>query len=86
MKIRSVGAKLLHADGQTDEQRITELAVAFCDFANMPKVVLLHVMKACRGSRSIDRPILKHGTQKEVSGQSHALATLLPVPTEQKAG
>ena len=77
-----MGAKFLHAD----EQRITELAVAFRNFANVPKVVLLHVMKACRGSRSIDQPVLKHGTQMEVSGKSHALATSLPVPTEQKAG
>jgi len=83
--MHSVGPKLLHADGRTDEQRMIELAVAFRNFANVPKVVLLHVMKACRGSRSIDRPVLKHGTQMEVSGQSHALATLLPVPTEQKA-
>jgi hypothetical protein len=40
MKIRSVGAKSLHADGQTDEQTITELAVTFRNFANVPKVVL----------------------------------------------
>ena len=82
MKIRSVGAKSLHADGQT----ITELAVTFRNIANVPKVVLLHVTKPCRGSRSRDWPVLKHGTQMEVSSQSHALFTLHPVPNEQKAG
>jgi hypothetical protein len=34
MKIRSVGAELLHVDGQTD---ITKLTVAFRNFANVPK-------------------------------------------------
>jgi hypothetical protein len=34
MKIRSVGAKLLHVDGQTD---ITKLTVAFRNSANVPK-------------------------------------------------
>jgi hypothetical protein len=34
MKIRPVGAELLHADGQTD---ITKLTVALCNFANAPK-------------------------------------------------
>jgi hypothetical protein len=67
MKIRSVGAKSLHADGQT----IIELAVTFRNFANVPKVVLLHVMKPCRGSRSRDRPVLKtrhsDGSQQSVT-------------------
>jgi hypothetical protein len=79
MKIHSVGAKSLHADGQTDEQTIID------NFANVPKVALLHVMKPSRGSKNRDRPALKQGTQMEVSSQSHALATLLPVPNEQKA-
>jgi len=82
MKICSMGAKSLHADGQT----IIELAVTFCNFGHVPKVVLLHVMKPCGGSRSRDRPVLKHGTQIEVSSLTHALATLLPVPNEEKAG
>jgi len=64
---------------------IMKLAVAFRNFAYTPRVVLLHVMKPCRGSRSIDQPVLKLGTKMEVSGQSHALTTLLPVPTEQKS-
>ena len=34
MKIRSVGAEVLHADGRTD---MTELINAFRDFANAPK-------------------------------------------------
>jgi len=34
MKIRPVGAGLLHADGQTD---MTKLRVAFRNFANAPK-------------------------------------------------
>ena len=34
MKIRPVGAELLHADGQTD---ITKLIVAFRNFAKAPK-------------------------------------------------
>jgi hypothetical protein len=58
MKIHSVGAKSLHADGQTDEQTITELAVTFHYFVNVPKVVLLYVMKPHRGSRSRDLPVL----------------------------
>jgi hypothetical protein len=33
MKIRSVGAELFHANGQTD---MTKLIVAFRDFANAP--------------------------------------------------
>jgi hypothetical protein len=38
MKIRSVGAKLFHADGQTDRQTdMTKLIVAFRNFANAPK-------------------------------------------------
>jgi hypothetical protein len=34
MKIRTVGAELLHADGQTD---MTNLIVTFHNFANAPK-------------------------------------------------
>jgi len=34
MKIRSVGAELFHADGQTD---MTKLTVAFRNFANAPQ-------------------------------------------------
>ena len=36
MKICSVGAKLLHTDGKTDEQTITEPAVTFRNFAKVP--------------------------------------------------
>jgi hypothetical protein len=35
MKIRSVGAELFHADGQTDMKKLT---VACRNFANAPKV------------------------------------------------
>jgi len=34
MKIRPVGAKLFHSDGQTDK---TKVKVAFRNFANAPK-------------------------------------------------
>jgi hypothetical protein len=34
MKIRLVGAELLHTDGQTD---VTRLIVAFCKFTNVPR-------------------------------------------------
>jgi len=34
MKIRPVGAELLHADGRTD---MTKLIVIFGNFANVPK-------------------------------------------------
>jgi len=34
MKIREIGAKMFHADGQTD---MTKLIVAFRNFANAPK-------------------------------------------------
>jgi len=34
MKIRPVGTKLFHADGQTDTTKTT---VGFCNFANAPK-------------------------------------------------
>jgi hypothetical protein len=34
MKIRPVGAEMLHADGQTD---MTKLIVAFHNYANVPK-------------------------------------------------
>jgi hypothetical protein len=38
MKIRSVGAELFHADGQTGRQTdITKLKVAFRNFAKAPK-------------------------------------------------
>jgi hypothetical protein len=38
MKIRSVGAELFHADGETDRQtEMTKLIVAFRDFAIAPK-------------------------------------------------
>jgi len=34
MKIRPMGAELLHADRQTD---MTKLIFTFCNFANVPK-------------------------------------------------
>ena len=38
MKIRLVGAELFHADGRTDGRLdMTELIVAFRNFANAPK-------------------------------------------------
>ena len=36
-KIRTVGAELFHADGQTDRQNMTKLRVAFHNFTNAPK-------------------------------------------------
>jgi len=51
MKISPVGAELLHAggqkDGRTDRQTdMTELLVAFCNFANVPnKVIRLELLK-----------------------------------------
>jgi len=39
MKILPVGAELVHADGWTDRQTdMTKLIVAFCNFANAPKI------------------------------------------------
>jgi len=39
MKICPVGAKLFHADGQTDRQTdMTKLIVLFHNFANLPKM------------------------------------------------
>ena len=39
MKIRPVGAELLHANGQTDRQTdMTKQIVAFRNFANAPKI------------------------------------------------
>ena len=38
MKVRPVGTKLFHADGQTD---MTKLTVDICDVANAPKNGLL---------------------------------------------
>jgi hypothetical protein len=38
MKIRPVGAEIFHAYGRTDLQTgMTNLRVAFCNFANAPK-------------------------------------------------
>jgi hypothetical protein len=38
MKIRPVGAELLHADGRTDRQKdMTKLIVTFHNVANAPK-------------------------------------------------
>jgi len=38
MKLRPVGAELLHADGRTDGQTdMTKLIVAFLNFANAPE-------------------------------------------------
>jgi hypothetical protein len=40
MKIRPVGAELLHAERRTDEQAdMTKLLVAFSNFANAPKII-----------------------------------------------
>ena len=38
MKIRTVGAELFRADGQTDRQTDMKLIVAFRSFANAPKI------------------------------------------------
>jgi hypothetical protein len=42
MKIRLVGVELFHADGRTD---MTKLIVAFCNFAEAPKIVILDILK-----------------------------------------
>jgi len=47
MKIRSVGAELFQADGQTD---MTKLTVTFRNFANATKIILKilwHLSKIC---------------------------------------
>jgi hypothetical protein len=39
MKIRSLGAELFHVDRRTDGRKdMTKLIVAFCNFANAPKM------------------------------------------------
>jgi hypothetical protein len=50
MKIRPVGAKLFHAGGQADGRtdgrtNMTKLIVASRNFANAPKITILHQMK-----------------------------------------
>jgi len=41
MKIRRVGAQLLHTDGRTDRRTdMTKLTVAFRNFANAPNIEL----------------------------------------------
>ena len=48
MKIRSVGAELLHVDGRTDKQveftqtDKTQLIVAFRNYANSPKICYIN--------------------------------------------
>ena len=37
MKIRRVGAQMLHAEGRTDRQDTKKLPVAFRNFENAPK-------------------------------------------------
>ena len=49
MKIRSVGAEMFHADGQTD---MTKLIVAFRTFANAPKNVTLVITDNMRNSHA----------------------------------
>jgi hypothetical protein len=42
MKIPAVGAQLLHEDGRTDRQTdMTQVIVAFFDFANAPKIAVI---------------------------------------------
>jgi hypothetical protein len=38
MKIRPVGGKLFHADGEQTVKNMTKLLVAFRNFANAPKM------------------------------------------------
>jgi len=49
IKIRSVGAEMFHADGQTD---VTKLIVAFRSFANAPKNVTLVITDNMRNSHA----------------------------------
>jgi hypothetical protein len=56
MKIHLEGAKLFHADGQTD---MTNLIVAFHSFANAPKCDLQDVM--CEDVEWIEPPQSKFG-------------------------
>ena len=45
MKIHPVGAELFHADRRTYGQtNMTELIVAFSNFANAPKTTILHIL------------------------------------------
>ena len=47
MKIRPVGGKLFHADGQTDRQTgLTEIAVVFHNFWYAPKTQSLTASKS----------------------------------------
>ena len=51
MKIRPVGDELFHADGQMDVQTdMKQPAVAFCSFAEAPKILFLqvHLRGLCR--------------------------------------
>ena len=46
MKISPVGAEFFHADERTDKQvDMTQLIVAFCNFANAPKNQALNSVK-----------------------------------------
>jgi hypothetical protein len=44
MKIRQVGVEF-HADRQTD---MTKLVVAFCNFANVPKILTYYLLFDCK--------------------------------------
>jgi hypothetical protein len=60
MKIRSEGAKLFHADGQTD---VMKLEVRFHNFANVPKnVAPVCTMKANRECKVMTPLIFKLST------------------------
>jgi len=55
MKIRPVGAALIHEDGETDK---TKLTVAFRNFANAPKIQYWLSKEEVQGS-GIRREIIK---------------------------
>ena len=42
MKIRPVGAQVIHADGQTHRLTDVKLIIPFCNFANSPKSEYKH--------------------------------------------
>jgi len=48
MKIRPVGAELVHADGRTDGRTVTKtLIVAFRNFTNAPKNQYREIIAVC---------------------------------------
>ena len=71
MKIRPVGAKLFHADRQTDSQTdTTKLIVAFCNFGNPPNYIQQFSSYLIENTSTLHTPI------SIVLGNSQCLFTL----------